>query len=317
MSTDAHGEATTRTGHRHLLRWTVGSLTLVLIAALAAAWFVSPRPSDPKALVLDRLRAGGGSYVPLDSVAPQMREAVVAAEDERFWRHHGIDVIGLLRAAAYDVSHLSLRQGASTITEQLAKDLYLDGNDHSPARKVEDAVVALRLESHLSKDQILELYLNEVYFGSGAVGVDEASERYFGIPPSQLSLADASLLAGMIEAPTLDDPLSDAPAARDRQAQVLTSMIRDGYITESEAQHAVARRLHVPGGIVVPVDADATVLPGPQISLPIALAGLAFVAVGLAGSLLARRKHLPVWPAASLVACAAGLVLVARAVRAD
>src|SRR5262245_20367007 len=246
-----------------------------------------------------------------------MREAVVAAEDERFWRHHGIDAIGLLRAAAYDVSHLSLRQGASTITEQLGKDLYLDGNDHSPVRKVEDAVVALRLESHLSKDQILELYLNEVYFGSGAVGVDEASERYFGIPPSQLSLADASLLAGMIEAPTIDDPLSDAPAARDRQAQVLTSMIRDGYITDTEAQHAVARRLHVPGGIVVPVDSDAKVQPGPQISLPIALAGLAFVVVGVAGSVLALRKQLAVWPATSLIACAAGLVLVARALRAD
>src|SRR5262249_33334956 len=151
----------------------------------------------------------GGSYVPLGSIAVRMREAVVAAEDERFWRHHGVDAIGVARAAAYDVSHFSLRQGASTITEQLGKDLYLGGDDRSPLRKVEDAVVAVRLESHLSKDQILELYLNEVYFGAGAVGVDQASERYFGVSPSHLSLAEASLLAGLIQAPTLDDPFTD------------------------------------------------------------------------------------------------------------
>jgi len=295
----------------------MASLVLVLIAGLGAAWFLSPRPINPQALVMDRLRAAGGTYVSLDSVAPQMREAVVAAEDERFWRHHGIDAIGLVRSVAYDVSHVSLRQGASTITEQLGKDLYLAGDDRSPLRKVEDAVVAVRLESHLSKDQILELYLNEVYFGSGATGVCEASERYFGVSPSHLSLGEASLLAGMIEAPTLDDPYSNAPGARDRQAQVLTSMVRDGYITESEAQGAVSRPLLLAGGKILPVDGDATVLPGPQISLPIALAGLAFVIVGVAGFVVARGKHMSVWPTTSLVVFAGGLVLVARALRAD
>ena len=280
-------------------------------------WFVSPRPTDPAALVMARLRAAGGSYVSLDAVAPQMREAVVAAEDERFWRHHGIDAIGLARAVAYDVSHLSLRQGASTITEQLGKDLYLNRDDHSPVRKVEDAVVALRLESDLSKDQILELYLNELYFGAGAVGVYQASEGFFGVTPSHLTLAQASLLAGTIEAPSLDDPYSDGPAARDRQAQVLTSMVRDGYITESEAQRAVARPLQMASGNPLVIDGDATVQPKPQISAPIALAGLVFITAGTAGFFLARRKGLLVWPTTSLVACAAGLVLVARALRAD
>ena len=292
-------------------------MAIVLVVAIGAAWFVSPRPTDPTALVMARLRAAGGSFVTLDAIAPRMREAVVAAEDERFWRHHGVDVIGLARAVAYDVSHLSVRQGASTITEQLGKDLYLNGDDHSPVRKVEDVVVALRLESHLSKDQILELYLNEVYFGSGAVGVDQASERYFGISPSHLSLAEASLLAGMIEAPTSDDPYSHDPAARDRQAQVLTAMVRDGYTTESEAQRAVARRLLMASGDLLPIDRDATVQPGAQISSRIALAGIVLAMVGAAGFVLERKKQRVAWPVTSMIVCAAGLVLVARALRAD
>jgi membrane peptidoglycan carboxypeptidase len=292
-------------------------VAIVLVVAIGAAWFVSPRPTDPAALVMARLRAAGGSFVTLDAIAPRMREAVVAAEDERFWRHHGVDVIGLARAMMYDVSHLCLRQGASTITEQLGKDLYLNGDDHSPVRKVEDVVVALRLESHLSKDQILELYLNEVYFGSGAVGVDQASERYFGISPSHLSLAEASLLAGMIEAPTSDDPYSHDPAARDRQAQVLTAMVRDGYTTESEAQRAVARRLLMASGDLLPIDRDATVQPGAQISSRIALAGIVLAMVGAAGFVLERKKQRVAWPVTSMIVCAAGLVLVARALRAD
>jgi Transglycosylase len=156
-----------------------------------------------------------------------------------------------------------------------------------------------------------------VYFGSGAVGVDQASERYFGISPSHLSLAEASLLAGMIEAPTSDDPYSHDPAARDRQAQVLTAMVRDGYTTESEAQRAVARRLPMASGNPLPIDRDATVQPGAQISSRIALAGIVLAMVGAAGFVLARKKQRVAWPVTSMIVCAAGLVLVARALRAD
>ncbi len=100
----------------------------------------------------------------------------MATEDERFYRHHGIDVVGVLRAIPYDVSHGSLRQGASTIPEQLAKLLYLGGNAHSPWRKLKAALLALRLEAHYSRETILSAYLNSIYLGAGAYGVEAASE---------------------------------------------------------------------------------------------------------------------------------------------
>ena len=152
---------------------------------------------------------------------------MVATEDERFYRHHGIDLIGVLRALPYDLVHLSFAQGASTITEQVAKVLYLNGNDHSLWRKLEDAAVAVKLEGRYDKEQILGAYLNSVYFGEGAYGVWRASERYFGVSPRSLDLAQASLLAGLIQAPSAYDPFRDPALARARQVEVLRAMVGD------------------------------------------------------------------------------------------
>jgi penicillin-binding protein 1A len=173
-------------------------IVVLLTSVLVAAWLTAPAPVRPKEVVLGRLRADGGRFVPLRAISPVLQRAIVATEDERFYRHHGVDLIGLMRAVAYDASHLTLSQGGSTLTEQLAKVLYLGGTDGSPWRKLQDAAIAMRLESELSKPQILELYLNTVYFGDGAYGVGAASERYFGITPAHLDLATASLLAGVI-----------------------------------------------------------------------------------------------------------------------
>jgi membrane peptidoglycan carboxypeptidase len=304
-------------GKHRVLRYILLVAALSLLIVPAAAWILSPRPTDPAAAVRDRLLAAGGTYVPLDAVSLQLREAVVAAEDERFWSHHGVDAIGLARACAYDVSHLSLRQGASTITEQLGKDLYLGGNDHSLWRKLGDAAIAIRLESDLSKDQILELYLNEVYFGGGAVGVGQASERFFGTTPSQVSLGQAALLAGAIEAPSLTDPFTDPAAARDRQAQVLTSMVRDGYITAPEANEAVTQPLPLAAGMTLPPDRDASVEPSPQLSMVPLAFGLVLLALGIFGYALARRRQLRPWSGKAFVPAVVGLFLIARAFRAD
>src|SRR5262249_42018545 len=159
----------------------------------------------------------GGRVVPLSAVAPALQHAVVATEDERFYGHHGVDVVGVLRALPYDATHLSLAQGASTITEQVAKLLYLNGDDRTPWRKLQDAALALKLENRYSKTQILDAYLDSVYFGEGAYGAWAASARYFGVSPAHLGTSQASLLAGLIQAPSAYDPRRHPALARERQ----------------------------------------------------------------------------------------------------
>src|SRR5207247_3610583 len=146
-----------------------------------------------------RVRSLGGTAVALSGISRVRRQAVVDTEDERFYRHHGVDLIGVGRALVYDVSHASAAQGASTITEQLVKDLYLGGDDHSPWRKVEAAAMALRVENQLTKDQILDGYLNTVDFGHGAYGAEAAARRFFGVSAAALSPPQATLLAGLTQ----------------------------------------------------------------------------------------------------------------------
>src|SRR5215471_5580490 len=200
MEGSGHGR---RRRGRYLL--VLAAAGVVIASLCTAAWLTSPSGVGLDARVHARLRAGGSRAVPLDRVAPILRQAVVATEDERFYRHHGIDVLGVLRAVPYDLVHLSFAQGASTITEQVGKVLYLGGNDHTPWRKFEDAALALKLERRYSKEQILAAYLDSAYFGDGAYGIRAASERYFGVSPARLGTAEASLLAGLIQAPTADD----------------------------------------------------------------------------------------------------------------
>ena len=127
----------------------------VLVALAVAAWLSTPTPAGLQQQVGARLRR-----------VPLLRDAVVSTEDERFYRHRGIDLIGVVRAIPYDLAHLSLAQGASTITEQVAKLIYLGGNDHTLWRKFKDAALAVKLESYYNKEQILDAYLNSVYFGA-------------------------------------------------------------------------------------------------------------------------------------------------------
>jgi len=244
-----------------------------------AAWFASPTPSDLGARVHTRLAGSDTRPVALDAIAPVLRDAVVATEDERFYRHRGVDLIGVARAVPYDASHASLAQGASTITEQVAKVLYMGGNDHDPWRKLEDAAVALKLEGRYTKQQILAAYLNSVYFGEGAYGVRAASERYFGVTPARLGIAQATLLAGLIQAPSADDPLRFPSQARERQADVLRALVRTGYLTTAVASTVLRRPLRLRGGAALPAHVDVSFSVGPafvwwQLALGVVVAGL-------------------------------------------
>jgi membrane peptidoglycan carboxypeptidase len=286
----------------------------------AAAWVSAPTPSALDSRIGAQV-GPGGKPVSLDRVAPILREAVVATEDERFYQHHGIDLIGVLRALPYDLAHLSFAQGASTITEQLGKVLYLHGNDHTPWRKLEDAALAVKLENRYDKEQILGAYLNTAYFGEGAYGVWAASERYFGLPPGRLDVGQASLLAGLIQAPSAYDPLHHPTTARERQIDVLRSLVRDGFLTRREAEATLARPLALRSGHPLPPVRGVGFAPGPAFVWSQLAAGLALVLLGAVvvfGSRLPRFRPIRGVVAirlASLALVVFGAAAVARAFR--
>ncbi len=177
-------------------------------------------------------------WVPIARVPPLVRHAFIANEDHNFYVHHGVDFAGIARAALADYRHERF-QGASTITQQLARALFLS-NEPSLSRKIQEALLAMEIERYYTKDEILERYLNLIYFGSGAYGVQAAAHTYFGTDVANLSLAQAAMLAGLPAAPSDYSPYVDIRRARDRQAHVLERMHASGYITAAQA--AGARR---------------------------------------------------------------------------
>jgi penicillin-binding protein 1A len=175
--------------------------------------------------------------VRLDELPRYLPEAVIATEDRRFYSNIGIDPIGLLRAAMTDLMAGHVVEGGSTITQQLAKNLFLSP-DRTIRRKFEEIVYALWLEKHFDKNQILEMYLNRVYFGGGAYGVEAAAERYFGKSARHLTLAESALLAGLLKAPSTYSPNHSLALANSRLDTVLQNMVEAGYITKAQKQQA-------------------------------------------------------------------------------
>ena len=166
-----------------------------------------------------------------------MRAAMISTEDRRFRGHLGVDPIGIARSIQVRISSGHWRQGGSTITQQLARNIFLT-NNRTFVRKVKEGILALALERKFSKDQILELYLNRVYFGGGAYGVDAASRKFFGHGADHLSLGEAAIIAGLVKAPSNYSPTADVEAARDRSGVVLQTMAKNGFITPEEAAAA-------------------------------------------------------------------------------
>ena len=242
---------------RRLLRVGAVSTAAALVAMAAVAlWFARDLPDPrtiasviraPTATLLDigggtiaRFGAAVGDPVAVDRLPPWLPAAVIATEDRRFYRHPGLDPRGIVRAAFSNLRAGGVREGGSTITQQLAKNLFLTHERHFK-RKVQELLLAIWLERHLSKDEILALYLNRVYFGAGAYGVDAAARRYFGKPAAEVSLAEAALLAGLLKAPSRYAPTVNPAGARQRAATVLEDMVEAGFIDRPRAEAVLAQ----------------------------------------------------------------------------
>ena len=186
-------------------------------------------------VVIGSLGAGGDQRpIKLEKISPFLRKATVAIEDRRFYEHDGIDYTGVVRALFKDVAAGGVVEGGSTITQQLARNLYL-GREQTFRRKLAEGCLAVALEREWSKDRILETYLNTAYYGNGAYGAEAASRTYFSKSAQRLSLEEAALLAGLPQAPSQLDPLSNEEAARARREEVLTAMAETGDISHGQA----------------------------------------------------------------------------------
>ena len=239
---------------RRLLVWG-GSLTLLALLSLGVAVALAAqslpsygelRSSQAGQMIVVRARDGTelvslgpsyGKWLPYVQIPQTMKDAMVGVEDRRFRSHIGVDPIGLARAVVVSFTSGKSMRATSTITQQLARNVFLN-NSRSLGRKAREAVLAMALESRFSKDQILELYLNKVYFGGGAYGIDSASRKFFGHPGTELSLPEAAIIAGLVKAPSRYSPTADRQAAVDRATVVLRVMQSNGAITAAQAAAA-------------------------------------------------------------------------------
>lgn len=198
------------------------------------------------------------TLIPYEDIPAHVENAFLAAEDADFYHHEGMDYVGMARAMLTNLEAGELRQGASTITQQVVKNFLLSP-ERTFERKIQELLLARRLEQALSKREILELYLNEIYFGHGRYGIEEASRFYFGKSVREISLGQAALLASLPKAPGKATPLKDPQRAKDRQIYVLKQMLNHGWATPQEAQSYIEKPLELD-----PATADAVVMPGAQ-----------------------------------------------------
>lgn len=195
-------------------------------------------------VLIKEFKVEKGIYMPIKKIPEYMIKAVIAVEDSRFWAHRGIDYIAVLRAISKDILAGRIKEGGSTITQQLAKVVFLSP-EKTVIRKLKEAILAIRLEKNLTKEEILELYLNRIYFGHGAYGIEMAARKYFGKPVSDINIAEAALLCGLIKAPNRYSPYNDLDRAKERQLVVLKRMREEGYLPEKEVEMVYKQPLYL------------------------------------------------------------------------
>lgn len=175
------------------------------------------------------------NYVKLEDLPNDYKNAVIAVEDHRFKKHGAIDLIAIGRAIWINVTNFELREGGSTITQQVAKNIFFISEDDALTRKSAEIFAAFDLEKNYSKDKILELYVNTIYFGDGYYGIKEACNGYLNIEPSQMTLYDCTMMAGIPNAPSVYNPSANPKLTRSRQKKVISDMVEYGYLTQDQA----------------------------------------------------------------------------------
>lgn len=214
-----------------------------------------PSPASPSTVVKEKTEAGTlqekwndvshfreslesrvhrEKFVPYDKIPDLLKKGIIATEDRRYYDHGAVDIIGVARAFITNSMAGETLEGGSTIAQQTVKNIFLS-NDRTMTRKLEELALAVQLERNYSKEEILELYLNTIYFGHGAYGVGEASRVYFGKAPKDLDLSQCAMLAGLPQAPSAYDPISHPQEGAKRMTTVLALMAQEGYITPEEA----------------------------------------------------------------------------------
>jgi len=236
-------------------KWTKRIITAILVVCIiSGTYFIGKgyimyRTALKECSLEDKIQSirGRENYTTLDELPKIYLDAVIAVEDHRFYEHGPIDIISIGRAVWVNLTSLSLSEGGSSITQQLAKNIYFT-QEKKLERKIAETFMAFALENKYEKDEILELYVNTIYFGSGYYGVYDASQGYFGKAPSEMTDFESTLLAGLPNAPSVYSPDVNPELSFQRQQQVLARMVDCGYITEEEAQAITANSNLVSNG---------------------------------------------------------------------
>ena len=231
-------------------------LVLILVGLFAYLYAKTPIPTAPPlaqtTYVYDRdgkllttLHAEiNRTDIRFKQMPEQLRQAVIAVEDRNFYHEGGVSFSGIARAAWENVTHREVTQGGSTITQQYVKNVYT-GDQRTISRKITEAIIATKLDKKYTKDQILQKYLNTVYFGEGAYGAQAAAETYWGIPASSLNVLQSATLAGLITAPSAYDPVNNPKDAKARRNLVLSDMAQQGYLSQDEADRLSRKPMRV------------------------------------------------------------------------
>ena len=245
---------------RAILLWGMALVSVLGIVSIGGiVWYLSRDLPDVETLhshqpsLVTRVVADDGTVIgqffverriltPLENIPRELRQAVIAVEDARFMEHGGVDILGIARALLTNIESLRIRQGASTITQQLARSVFLTP-ERSYKRKIKEAILAIHIEKTLSKDKILELYLNQIYFGHGAYGVAAAAQTYFSKDISTLSVAESAFIAGLPKAPALYSPFRHLERAERRFKHVLKRLRDEGFLTNAQYEDAVSTPL--------------------------------------------------------------------------